>query len=32
MTEAIELYREAGKHGLKPILGCEVYVADDRRA
>ena len=23
---------EAGKHGVKPIVGCEVYVADDRRA
>ena len=20
------------KHGVKPLLGCEVYVADDRRA
>src|SRR6266511_499390 len=32
MAGAIELYREAGKAGVKPILGCEVYVADDRRA
>ncbi len=32
MAGAIELYREAGKHGVKPLLGCEVYVADDRRA
>jgi DNA polymerase-3 subunit alpha len=32
MAGAIELYREAGKHGVKPILGCEVYLADDRRA
>jgi DNA polymerase III subunit alpha len=32
MAGAIELYREAGKHGVKPILGCEVYVAEDRRA
>ena len=24
--------REAGKAGVKPIIGCEVYVADDRRA
>jgi DNA polymerase-3 subunit alpha len=31
MAGAIELYREAGKHGVKPILGCEVYIADDRR-
>jgi DNA polymerase III subunit alpha len=32
MAGAIELYREAGKQGIKPILGCEVYVTDDRRA
>ncbi|MFL5982287.1 MAG: PHP domain-containing protein, partial [Gaiellaceae bacterium] len=32
MAGAIELYREAGKVGVKPLLGCEVYVADDRRA
>src|SRR3954453_1734224 len=32
MAGAIELYREAGKQGVKPLLGCEVYVADDRRA
>jgi DNA polymerase III subunit alpha len=32
MAGAVELYREAGKHGIKPILGCEVYVTDDRRA
>ena len=32
LAGAIDLYREAGKQGVKPILGCEVYVADDRRA
>ena len=32
LAGAVELYREAGKHGIKPILGCEVYVADDRLA
>src|ERR671930_508849 len=32
LAGAVELYREAGKHGVKPLLGCEVYVADDRRA
>jgi DNA polymerase-3 subunit alpha len=32
MAGAIELYRETQKHGVKPLLGCEVYVADDRRA
>jgi DNA polymerase III subunit alpha len=32
LAGAVELYREAGKHGVKPIIGCEVYVADDRRS
>ncbi|MGH3092490.1 MAG: PHP domain-containing protein, partial [Gaiellaceae bacterium] len=32
LAGAVELYREAGKQGVKPIIGCEVYVADDRRA
>ncbi|TML57073.1 MAG: PHP domain-containing protein, partial [Actinobacteria bacterium] len=32
LAGAVELYREAGKHGVKPLIGCEVYVADDRRA
>src|SRR5881396_106253 len=32
MAGAIELFRETQKHGVKPILGCEVYIADDRRA
>jgi DNA polymerase-3 subunit alpha len=32
MAGAVELYRHATKAGVKPILGCEVYVADDRRA
>jgi DNA polymerase-3 subunit alpha len=31
LAGAVELYREAGKQGIKPILGCEVYLADDRR-
>jgi DNA polymerase III subunit alpha len=31
LAGAVELYREAGKQGIKPILGCEVYVCDDRR-
>ena len=29
---AIELYRTAGKAGIKPLLGCEIYLVDDRRA
>src|ERR671931_2351123 len=32
LAGAVELYREAGNHGVKPLVGCEVYVADDRRA
>jgi DNA polymerase-3 subunit alpha len=32
LAGAVELYRESRKHGIKPVLGCEVYVADDRRA
>jgi DNA polymerase-3 subunit alpha len=32
LAGAVQLYREAGKHGVKPLIGCEVYVADDRRA
>ncbi len=32
LAGAVELYREAGKVGVKPILGCEIYVTDDRRA
>jgi DNA polymerase-3 subunit alpha len=32
LAGAVELYREARKVGVKPILGCEVYVCDDRLA
>ncbi len=32
LAGAVELYREAHREGVKPIVGCEVYVADDRRA
>ena len=32
LAGAVQLFREAGKVGVKPIIGCEVYVADDRRA
>src|SRR5262249_504954 len=31
LAGAVQRYREAGKHGVKPVLGCEVYVCDDRR-
>ncbi|HSL63513.1 MAG TPA: DNA polymerase III subunit alpha [Gaiellaceae bacterium] len=32
LAGAVELVRQAGKQGVKPVIGCEVYVADDRRA
>src|SRR2546423_405892 len=32
MAGAVELYKHADKQGVKPLLGCEVYVADDRHA
>jgi DNA polymerase-3 subunit alpha len=32
MAGAVELYKAAEKQGVKPLLGCEVYVAGDRRA
>jgi DNA polymerase-3 subunit alpha len=31
LAGAVELYREARSSGVKPILGCEAYVADDRK-
>ena len=30
MAGAVELYRETEKTGVKPLIGCEVYVCDDR--
>src|ERR1700758_5348087 len=34
MNGSVELFSPCRKHGIKPILGCEVYVVDDhlRRA
>jgi DNA polymerase-3 subunit alpha len=32
LAGAVELYRETKKQGVKPLIGCEVYVCDDRRA
>src|SRR2546422_5006395 len=32
LAGAIDLVKEAGRQGVKPLLGCEVYVADDRKA
>ncbi|HEY7729323.1 MAG TPA: DNA polymerase III subunit alpha, partial [Gaiellaceae bacterium] len=31
LAGAVDLYRAARKQGVKPIVGCEVYVVDDRR-
>jgi DNA polymerase III subunit alpha len=31
LAGAVQLVREAGKHGVKPVIGCEVYLCDDRR-
>src|SRR3989344_861040 len=27
---AVEFYQYAQKHGIKPIIGCEMYICDDR--
>ncbi|HJU47389.1 MAG TPA: DNA polymerase III subunit alpha [Gaiellaceae bacterium] len=32
LAGAVDLYRAARAQGVKPLLGCEVYVVDDRRA
>jgi len=32
MNGAIEHYQAARKHGIKPILGCEIYLVDDQTA
>ncbi len=32
MTGSVELVRAAARHGVRPVLGCEVYVVDDHRA
>ena len=32
LAGAVELYRHARQAGVKPVIGCEVYVADDRKA
>ena len=29
MNGAVELYKATRKHGIKPIVGCEVYLVDD---
>jgi DNA polymerase-3 subunit alpha len=30
MAGAVEFYRQAGKQGVKPVIGSELYVCDDR--
>src|SRR5881392_1027358 len=32
LAGAVQLTKAAAKQGVKPVIGCEVYVADDRRA
>src|ERR1044071_712598 len=32
MAGAVQLWKATQKTGVKPVIGCEVYVADDRRA
>src|SRR5947209_10907226 len=32
MNGAVELYKACTKHGIKPIIGCEIYLVDHHRA
>ncbi|HEY8646065.1 MAG TPA: DNA polymerase III subunit alpha [Gaiellaceae bacterium] len=32
MAGAVQLWQKTRKTGVKPVIGCEVYVADDRKA
>src|SRR3712207_367666 len=32
LAGAVDLYKAAGKQGVKPLIGCEVYVCDDSSA
>src|SRR5436305_937803 len=32
MNGSVELFQAAAKHGIKPILGCEIYLVDDHSA
>ena len=32
MNGAVELYKACKAHGIKPIVGCEAYLVDDRKA
>src|SRR3954462_6807218 len=31
MNGSVELFKAARKHGIKPIMGCEIYLVDDRK-
>jgi DNA polymerase III subunit alpha len=32
MNGSVELYKACAKHGVKPIIGCEIYLVDDHTA
>src|SRR5580693_4826143 len=32
MNGAVELHKACAKHGIKPIVGCEIYLVDDHTA
>jgi DNA polymerase III subunit alpha len=32
MNGAVEMYKACNKHGVKPIIGCEIYLVDDHTA
>src|SRR5438270_641732 len=32
MNGAVELHKACAKHGVKPIIGCEIYLVDDHQA
>src|SRR5690242_19510782 len=32
MNGAVELHKACAKHGVKPIVGCEIYLVDDHAA
>jgi DNA polymerase-3 subunit alpha len=32
MNGAVEMYKACKKHGVKPIIGCEIYLVDDHKA
>jgi DNA polymerase III subunit alpha len=32
MNGAVELHQACAKHGVKPIVGCEIYLVDDHKA